>query len=164
MNTLRLLYIRWSVVLAVALGLAALTGQHYRDHLASVVPRDVTHESPAGEIRVVGMVRSGTLTGNVEAGDAAFTLMGRDTSLPVVYQGPPPDNLRELKTLIAIGTWNASERVFNARDIGIVPHYGFVAGAYLVGLLPLAGLLFAMSRRVSLLYEEIKTFALYQED
>ncbi len=164
MNMLRSLYIRWSVVLMVAAGLAALTGYHYREHLAGFVPQEVRHKSPVGEIRVVGMVRSGTLTGNVEAGDAAFTLMGHDASLPVVYQGPPPDNLRELKTLVAIGSWNASERVFRARDIGIIPNYGFVAAAYVVGLLPLTVLLFAMSRRVSLLYEEMKTSTLYQED
>ena len=147
-----------------AIGLVALTGHHYREHLSSFVPLEVKHESPAGEIRVVGMVQSGTLTGNVQAGDAAFHLMGRETSLAVAYQGPPPDNLRELKTLIAIGTWNASEGVFTARDIGIVPNYGFVAGAYLVGLLPLAMLLFAMSRRVSLLYEDMKASKVYQED
>ncbi len=160
----RAIYVRWSVVLAAAIVLAALTGHHYREHLASMVPQAVKHESPVGEIRVIGMVRSGTLTGHVPAGDAAFTLMGAETSLPVIYRGPPPDNLRELKTLIAIGTWNATERVFKARDIGIVPNYGFVAGAYVVGLLPLALLLFAMSRRVSLLYEEIKASTRYQED
>ncbi len=164
MNTLRRLYIRWSVVLAVVAGLGALTGQHYRTHLASVVPQEFADAAPTGEIRVVGMVQSGTLTGNVQAGEAAFQLMGREASLPVIYQGPPPDNLRELKTLVVIGTWNASERVFSARDIGIVPNYGFVAGAYLVGLLPLAVLVFAMSRRVSLLYEDIKTSTVYQED
>ncbi len=164
MNALHMFYIRWGAVLAVATGLATLTVHHYREHLASFVPQEVASESPAGEIRVVGMVQSGTLTGNVSAGDATFTLTGQDASLPVAYQGPPPDNLRELKTLIAIGTWNASERVFKARDLGIVPNYGFVAGAYVVGLLPLAMFLFAMSRRVNLLYEEMKASRLYRED
>ncbi len=147
-----------------ATGLVALTGYHYREHLTSFVPLEVKHESPTGEIRVVGMVQSGTLTGNVQAGDAAFHLMGREASLPVTYQGPPPDNLRELKTLVVIGTWNVSERVFKARDIGIVPNYGFVASAYFVGLLPLAMLVFAMSRRVNLLYETMKASKLYQEE
>ncbi len=164
MNPLRLLYLRWSVVLVAVMGLAALTAQHYRDHLAGFVPQEVTREAPAGDIRVAGMVQRGTVTGNARAGHAAFQLMGREASLPVVYEGPPQDNLRAFKTLVVIGAWDASAGVFRAREIGIVPNYGFVAGAYLVGLLPLALLVFAMSRRVNLLYEDMKTSALYQED
>ena len=80
------------------------------------------------------------------------------------YDGPPPDNLRELKILVLIGTWNADAQVFEARDIGIVPNYGFIAGAYLLGLLPLALLLFAMTRRVHFLYDEIKASKLYEEE
>ena len=69
-----------------------------------------------------------------------------------------------MKILVLIGTWNAGAQVFEARDIGIVPNYGFIAGAYLLGLLPLALLLFAMSRRVHFLYDEIKTSKLYEEE
>ena len=85
-------------------------------------------------------------------------------AIQVYYKGPKPDNLRELKTLILIGKWNPSNNVFEARDIGLVTNYGFVISAYLIGLIPLAIFLFAMSRRVRFLYEEIKTSKLYQEE
>lgn len=157
------LYIRWGGVLIVAIVLIVFTYQHYRDNLASLVPQQVKEEAPTGDIRVLGMVQGGTLQTR-EAGEATFALLGESASLPVHYQGPPPDNLRELKILILIGTWDADTQVFEARDIGIVPNYGFIAGAYLLGLLPLALLLFAMNRRVNFLYEEIKASKLYEEE
>ncbi|MYA29452.1 MAG: cytochrome c maturation protein CcmE [Nitrospira sp. SB0666_bin_27] len=157
------LYIRWGGVCIVAIVLIVLTYTHYRDNLASLVPQQVRQEAPKGDIRVLGMVQGGTLETR-GAGEATFALLGENASLPVHYQGPPPDNLRELKILVLIGTWNAGTQVFEARDIGIVPNYGFIAGAYLLGLLPLALLLFAMSRRVHFLYDEIKASKLYEEE
>ena len=157
------LYLRWGGVLIVAVVLIVLTYNHYRDNLASLAPQQVKQESPTGDVRVLGMVQGGTLE-TLGAGEATFTLLGKQATLPVHYQGPPPDNLRELKILVLIGTWNAATQVFEARDIGIVPNYGFIAGAYLLGLLPLALFLFAMTRRVHFLYDEIKTSKLYEEE
>ncbi len=125
---------------------------------------DLLQTSPTGEVRVQGMVQGGTLHGNVEAGEAEFDLVDEGTSLSVQYQGPPPDNLRELKTLILIGKWEAGTKVFKARDIGLVTNYGYVIGAYLIGLLPLFLIVFTMSRKVSLLYAEIKESKLYQAE
>ena len=157
------LYIRWGGVLIVAIVLIVLTYNHYRDNLASLVPQQVKQESSTGNVRVLGMVQGGTLETR-GAGEATFALLGESASLPVHYEGPPPDNLRELKILVLIGTWNTDTQVFEARDIGIVPNYGFIAGAYFLGLLPLALLLFAMNRRVNFLYEEIKASKLYEEE
>ena len=157
------LYLRWGGVLIVAIVLIVLTYNHYRDNLASLAPQQVKQESPTGDVRVLGMVQGGTLKTR-DAGEATFTLLGKSATLPVHYQGPPPDNLRELKILILIGTWNAATQVFEARDIGIVPNYGFIAGAYLLGLLPLALFLFVMTRRVHFLYDEIKASKLYEEE
>lgn len=158
------LYIRWGALLIVAMVLTGLTYSHYQQHLATLSPQQVSEQHPSQEIRVLGMVRGGTLKGNVEAGDATFALIENDSTMPVHYHGPPPDNLRELKTLILIGKWNPSDNIFEARDIGLVTNYGFVVGAYVIGLIPLAIFLFAMSRRVGLLYEEIKASKLYQEE
>ncbi|MCY3729443.1 MAG: cytochrome c maturation protein CcmE [Nitrospira sp.] len=160
---MRNLYIRWGGVCIIAIAFIMLTYNHYRDNLASLAPRQVKQEAPAGDIRVLGMVQGGTLETR-GAGKATFALLGESASLQVQYEGPPPDNLRELKILILIGRWNAATQVFEARDIGIVPNYGFIAGAYLLGLLPLALLLFAMSRRVYFLYDEIKASKLYEEE
>jgi len=158
------LYIRWGGLLIVAMVLTGLTYSHYQQHLATLSPKQVNEQNPSQEVRVLGMVRGGTLKGNVAGGDATFALVENNTTIPVHYHGPPPDNLRELKTLILIGKWNSSDNVFEARDIGLVTNYGFVVGAYLIGLIPLGIFLFAMSRRVGLLYEEIKASKLYQEE
>ncbi len=158
------LYLRWGGLLIVAVVLGVLTYNHYQKDLATVSLLQVKEQAPGQEVRLFGMVRGGTLEGKMKAGEATFELMGDDMSLPVHYQGPPPENLRELKTLILIGKWNPSDNIFEARDIGLVTNYGFVVGAYLIGLIPLALFLFAMSRRVELLYEEIKASKLYQEE
>jgi len=158
------LYVRWGALLIVAIIISVLTYNHYQQHLATWSPSQVKEQAPSEEVRVRGMVQGGTLEGQVDAGEATFELIEQEASIPVHYQGPPPDNLRELKVLILIGKWNSSDNIFEANDIAIVTNYGFIVGAYLIGLIPLAIFLFAMSRRVSLLYQEIKESKLYQED
>lgn len=155
-------YARWGVFLLITLVLTWMTYQNYQQHLASVSPTEmVTHPSD-GTIRLQGMVQPGTLQGNPEEGSAQFTIGDGRTTIPVQYNGPPPDNLREFKTLILIGRWNPDSRLFQARDIALLPHYGFVASAYLVGLVPLFLFVFWMGRKVNLLYEEIKQSKRYQ--
>lgn len=158
------LYVRWGGLLIVAVVLIGLTYSNYQQHLATLSPKEVSEQRPSQEVRLLGMVRGGTLKGKVEEGDATFALVENNATISVHYHGPPPDNLRELKTLILIGKWNPADNIFEARDIGLVTNYGFVVGAYLIGLIPLAIFLFAMSRRVGLLYEEIKASKLYQEE
>lgn len=162
-------YVRWSGVLIAAVALSAFTYNHYQQNLATWSPSQVKAQTPLSEVRVLGMVQGGTLAGRVETGEAAFKLiesaaLPEHTGIPVRYHGPPPENLRELKTLVVIGKWKASDHTFEAREIGLVTNYGFVAAAYLIGLIPLALFLFTMSRRVGLLYEEIKASALYREE
>ena len=157
-------YIKWGILLGGAVFLSALIFQNYLENLVAQSPEEILRNSPGGEIRIQGMVKGGTLRGKVEGGEAEFDLIDGKTSLPVLYQGPPPDNLRELKVLILIGTWNADTKIFMARDIGLVTNYGYVLGAYVIGLLPLFILLFMMTRKVSLLYAEIKDSKLYQPE
>ena len=163
-------YVRWSGVLIAAVALSAFTYNHYQQNLATWSPSQVKAQTPLSEVRVLGMVQGGTLAGRVETGEAAFKLiesaaaLPEHTGIPVRYHGPPPENLRELKTLVVIGKWKASDHTFEAREIGLVTNYGFVAAAYLIGLIPLALFLFTMSRRVGLLYEEIKASTLYREE
>lgn len=162
-------YVRWSGVLIAAVALSAFTYNHYQQNLATWSPSQVKAQTPLSEVRVLGMVQGGTLAGRVETGEAAFKLiesaaLPEQMGIPVRYHGPPPENLRELKTLVVIGKWKASDHTFEAREIGLVTNYGFVAAAYLIGLIPLALFLFTMSRRVGLLYEEIKASALYREE
>jgi len=157
-------YTKWGAMLVAMSILSILTYNHYQQDLATLSPQHILESPPAEEVRLLGMVRGGTLRGDLEAGDAQFDVVEEETSLPVKYHGPPPENLRELKTLVLIGTWNPTAKVFEARDIGLVTNYGFVMGAYLIGLLPLVLIVFSMSRKVSLLYTEIKESTVYQPE
>ena len=158
------LHLRWGTLLAVAVIIAVLAFQNYERTLANVMPEDVWAGHPNGVVRVLGMVRGGTLTGDPASGRRRFDLAGPREILPVRYEGPPPENLRELKTLVVVGRWDPAARVFQAHDIAPVTNYGFVVGAYLVSLVPLALFLFAMERKVGLLYEEIKQSKLYEPE
>lgn len=157
-------YIRWGALLGAAVILAVLALHYYTRHLASLTPEEVMARAPSGVVRVLGMVRGGTLTGSPETGRARFELESPPETLTVQYDGPPPENLRELKTLIVIGQWDPAARTFLARDIALVPNYGFVVGAYLAGMVPLAFFLFTMERKVGLLYRQIKQSKRYEAE
>ena len=157
-------YTKWGAMLLAMIVLSLLTYHHYQQELATLTPQDILRTAPAEEVRLLGMVQGGTLRGNVEGGDAQFDVIEEETSLSVQYHGPPPENLRELKKLVLIGKWSATANLFEAHDIGLVTNYGYVMGAYLIGLLPLALFVFAMSRKVSLLSAEIKESKLYQPE
>lgn len=157
-------YLRWGGLLIVAIVFGVLTYNYYQKNLASLSPSEVKRKAPIQEIRVSGMVKSGTLKGSVETGDVQFELIKNNSGIAIHYQGLPPDSLRELKTLVLIGKWSTADNIFNARDISLVPNYGFVIGAYLISTLPLVIFLFFMNRRVRILYEEIKITKIYQEE
>ncbi len=158
------LYVRWGVVAIVAVLLGLLAYGHYARNVATLTPEEVLAQRPHGVVRVTGLVRGGTLKGNLAAGRVRFTLAGQRQTLPVQYQGPRQENLRELKTLVVVGRWDRAARIFRAHDIASVSNYGFVLGAYLVSLVPLAFFLFAMERKAGLLYKEIKDSKLYEPE
>ena len=149
----------------VVIVLAILTSRHFEQNLASVSPKDVvTGIHTESSLRVEGMVKSGSLTGKPEEGNAEFELLGESNGLKVHYQGPPPENLRELKTLILIGRWDAEGGVFRAHETALVTNYGFVASAYVIALISLVVFVFLMSRKVTFLYQEIKESKLYEPE
>ena len=157
-------YTRWAVLLVIALILSGLTYQHYQQNLVSVTPEwIIKHSSSAtSSVRLEGMVKSGSLSGNIQNGEAQFILQGESVTVPVQYNGPPPENLRELKTLVVMGQWDASEQLFRAREIALVTNYGFVISAYLVAMIPLILLVFSMNRKVTSLFQVIKESKLYE--
>ncbi|GJL62502.1 MAG: hypothetical protein NPIRA04_11560 [Nitrospirales bacterium] len=158
-------YLRWAGVIVIAIILAVLATQNYQDHLASVSPGSVlTGNHSQATVRVQGMVGSGSLTGSPEEGHAEFVLLGETESLKVQYQGPPPENLRELKTLILIGRWDPEVQVFRAHETALVTNYGFVASAYIIAFLALVVSVFTMSRKVAFLFQEIKDSKLYEPE
>lgn len=158
-------YLRWAGVIVIAIMLAVLATQNYQDHLATVIPESViTGNHSQATVRVQGMVGSGSLTGSPEEGHAEFELLGETKSLKVQYQGPPPENLRELKTLILIGRWDPEVQVFRAHETALVTNYGFVASAYIIAFLVLVASVFTMSRKVAFLFQEIKDSKLYEPE
>ncbi len=110
------------------------------------------------------MVQSGTLKGDLEQGEATFTLVDGSASLAVEYQGPPLENIRELKTLVLIGRWDSQSQTFKARDTALIHNFGFVAAAYLISVLALGWMVFAMNQRVMVLFKEIKESKLYEPE
>ena len=146
--------------------LAVLTYQHYQANLASVTPEWVLQNDMSAypALRVEGMVKSGTLNGNLQEGQVNFELVSSLGSIPVHYKGPPLENIRELKTLIVVGQWDQAAQIFRAHETALVTNFGFVISAYLVTVLPLALFVFGMSRRVALLFHEIKQSKLYEPE
>ena len=158
------LYVQWAVIALAAAVVTFAASRYYDRHLVTLTPEAVTNASDGSNVRVQGLVEGGSLTGDPSAGQAAFRLRGLQDALQVEYQGPPPENLRELKTVVLVGRWDPERRVFLAQDLALIPNYGFVVSAYLVALLPLAVFIFLMERRVRLLYQEIKQTKLYEPE
>jgi cytochrome c-type biogenesis protein CcmE len=159
------LYVQWTVVVVAAVVVAVSAFRYHDRHLLTLTPEAVAGGAAGSDVvRVQGMVEGGTLTGDPSSGQAAFRLAGDRDAVQVEYNGPPPENLRELKTLVLIGRWDPERRVLSAQDVALIPNYGFVVSAYLVALLPLALFIFLMERRVRLLYAEIKQAKLYEPE
>jgi hypothetical protein len=110
------------------------------------------------------MVKSGTLSGAVDQGQATFELMDGSTTVPVEYAGPPLENIRELKRMVLIGHLDPATKTFKANDTALINNFGFVAAAYLITVLSLGWAIFAMSQRVMVLFKEIKEEKLYEPE
>lgn len=159
------LYTRWALILGAILLLAILTYQHYQQNLSTVSIETLLNNPPDLQpVRVQGMVKSGTLKGDVEEGQATFEIMNGTASVFVEYQGPPQENIRELKTLVFIGHWDNEAQIFKAQDTALMNNFGFVAAAYLISIIALGWMVFAMSQRVMVLFKEIKESKLYEPE
>lgn len=113
----------------------------------------------------MGMIEAGTFERGSEDQPTRFVLTGDGTKVTVVFSGEDTDeSLRELKTIVALGKWDAEKNQFDASALALDPNYGFVTSAYVFSLLPLAFFLFYMERRVSLLYVMIKEEKVYQSE
>ncbi len=155
-------YIRWAGTIVVALVILALGVQRYYREVYCLTPEQLLAAPPATDVRVIGLVQAGSLT----TGDhqATFDLVGTAQNIGVNYQGDLPDGLRELKLLVVIGRWQPENRQFSAHGSDLVPNYGFITAAYILGIVPMMLFLFVMERRVKLLYNDIKQSKAYQSE
>jgi len=158
-------YVRWVGVFILSMVFIFLVDQRYTQTLKTI-PLETVRVQPGshGSVRIMGMVSSGSLHGNLEEGRAAFELVDGAEALRILYNGLPPENLRELKTVVMIGRWDPEAHVFRAHEMGLVPHFGFVVSAYGVAFLPIMMVIFFMSRKVMLLFQEIKQSKLYEPE
>ncbi|HET6465992.1 MAG TPA: cytochrome c maturation protein CcmE [Nitrospiria bacterium] len=156
-------YIRWGGLILVGLWIAAVGTQRYNRDVRPLTPEEVLKNHSAGPVRMLGMVEAGSLRKDPAGSQTLFSVVENGQRIPVAYQGNDADNLRELKTLVVIGGWDDASQRFVARDIALIPNYGFIIAAYLV-MIPLALFLFMMERRVRLLYNEIKQSKLYEPE
>jgi cytochrome c-type biogenesis protein CcmE len=163
------LYIRWVVVICVAMVIGWLADQHYDREVKPITPEALLQNRPVGTVRVIGLVQAGSLTTTHPASPggsmlADFELVGEQGHVAVHYDGPVDDNLRELKTLVVIGHLAPDGRRFEGHEFDLLPNYGFITAAYLLALIPLGLFVFGMERRVALLYTVIKDTTVYQPE
>ena len=178
---MRGLYLRWAGIIGIALVIAWLAAQHYDRAVKTITPGQLLQTRPVGTVRVIGLVQAGSLrvTPQEETTTpphtpamilADFELADQQERLPVHYDGPADDNLRELKTLVVVGHLTPdgpdgpAGRRFEAHEFDLLPNYGFITAAYLLALIPMGLFLFGMERRVALLYTVIKETTTYQPE
>jgi hypothetical protein len=165
---MRRLYLRWAGVLAVGVLVVFWGARRYCNEVVaqSVESLSVLTEV-AGEVRVLGHVgkltretRQFRLTGTTGAAGAA----GATEWITVDATGDDLSEVRPLKTLVVIGRWTPSTRTLTADRIAPIPNGGYIAAAYLTGLLPSILFLFFMERRVTSLYATIKQEKMYEPE
>ena len=158
-------YARWAIMVGGIILLAVITFQQYQRDLSTITLATVLNSTATSEpVRIQGMVKSGTLSGAVDQGQATFELVDGSTTLPVEYAGPPLENIRELKTMVLIGHMDHQTKIFKAKDTALINNFGFVAAAYLIAVITLGWVIFAMTQRVMVLFKEIKKEKLYEPE
>ena len=158
-------YTRWAIMVGGIILLTIMTYHQYQRDLSTISLATVLNSPTTSEtVRIQGMVKSETLSGAVEQGQATFELMDGSTTVPVEYAGPPLENIRELKRMVLIGHLDPATKTFKANDTALINNFGFVAAAYLITVLSLGWAIFAMSQRVMVLFKEIKEEKLYEPE
>lgn len=158
------IYIRWGILLIV-FGLIAVLGiSRYNKEVRTISPKRLLQVQSSSVLRLMGMVDAGSLVEGTGSDDFRFTLSAEGEKVPVFFSGDDQEILRELKTIVVIGQWDKEPMVFKAREIALIPNYGFIISAYLTSLIPLAFFLFRMERKVALLYIMIKEEKIYEQE
>ena len=158
-------YARWAIMVGGIILLAMMTYHQYQRDLSTISLATLLNSPTTSEtVRIQGMVKSGTLSGAVDQGQATFELIDGSTTLAVEYAGPPLENIRELKTMVLIGHMDHQTKICKAKDTALINNFGFVAAAYFLTVIALGWSLFAMSQRVMFLFKEIKEEKLYEPE
>ena len=120
---------------------------------------------PSGEPFTVGsLVTLIDPLGRQKPSEAGLLLQGEDKTLPVQYHGQDTDTLRDLKVVVITGRFYAGTGDFEGEAVSMIPNYGFVAAAYISGIISTLLFLFLMERKLRLLYMEVKEARLYEPE
>ncbi len=161
---MNLFYLRWVVILVCGAVVTFMGVQRYYNEVSTISPEQVLSENPSDTIRMMGTIEGGSLQKDEASEELRFSLSHEGVALPVRYTGASPDGVRELKTIVVIGEWIASQGRFDSSEIAVVPNYGFISAAYLVSFIPIIFFLFYMEHRVKLLYTQIKGTKAYKAE
>jgi cytochrome c-type biogenesis protein CcmE len=158
-------YIRWAVLLVIFGGIGCMGLVRYNREVKTLSPGELLDTLSTKHIRLMGMIDAGSFVRSSEGEPFRFNLSEEGEKVSVIFSGEDVDDtLRELKTVVMIGSWDRDTSQFKASDMALIPNYGFVSSAYLLSLVPLAFFLFFMERRVAILYVMIKEEKVYQTE
>ncbi len=158
-------YLRWMILMTIFGSISILGAVRYFQEVRTISPKTLLSIQPKETVRLMGMIDAGSFMKATENEPFRFDLSGEGGKVAVTYTGEDPDGLlRELKTIVVIGNWESGDGEFQAKEIALVPNYGFITSAYIFSLVPLAFFLFYMERRVALLYVMIKDEKVYQPE
>lgn len=157
-------YLRWGVLILVFGVISFLGLARYNREVRTISPKVLLAQPSNSGIRLMGMIDAGSLQGGSDGMPFRFSLSREGSKTAVVFSGDDAGTLRALKTIVAIGHWNAEKGVFEAAEIALTPNYGFITSAYVFSLIPLILFIFSMERRVALLYVMIKEEKIYQAE
>ncbi len=163
-DPLKGLYLRWAVLLSLFGVIGLLGWGRYNREVRAQEPKALLKISSGSDLRVIGRIEGGSLVRGSEGKPFEFTLSGEGEQVSVNFMGEDQDTLRELKTIVVIGSWDGENRHFKAKEIALIPNYDFITWAYLTSLIPLAFFIFRMERKVALLYIMIKEEKAYQRE
>lgn len=156
-------YIRWSVLFLIFGGIACMGVIRYNREVKTLSPKDLLTSKSASDLRLMGMIEAGSFVRASGSEPFRFNLSEEGEKVAVIFSGEDVDEtLRDLKTIVVIGNWDSESSLFSGSALALIPNYGFISGAYLLSLVPLAFFLFFMERRVAILYVMIKEEKMYQ--
>ncbi len=158
-------YIRWAVLILIFGSIGCMGLARYNREVKTLSPKDLLASESASGLRLMGMIDAGSFVRTTGSEPTRFNLSEDGEKVAVVFSGDDVDDtLRELKTVVVIGGWDREANQFAASEMALIPNYGFISGAYLLSLIPLAFFLFFMERRVAILYVMIKEEKVYQAE
>lgn len=161
---MNILYLRWGVILLLGFIIVSQGVQRYYRDVATLSPSEFIQQKPVETVRVMGTVIGGSLIRNDSQNNLSFLIEDQGTEIPVHFVGSHAEGLRELKTIVVEGRWDSSTGELKGEKIRVIPNYGFVSAAYLLGFIPIIFFIFHTERKVKLLYSQIKETKVYESE